>query len=239
MPQHARDLIKSLIARRKTTDPNFSVQKMCDDKNLPKSTVDKFLAGQTNDTSWSNVVAMVSYLGGSLDELAGIQRAAAADEAAQQLQQPQPAKQPDSEKSIRAEYPALALLVESYEKEIRRNADHHQAELDRIASQHADYLERFRRLNKESSDALLAQHTSAYDSLSIACQKALDEQKHHLHAAIHGRDVWRYVAIGLIIAFGLSVIGVSIYALWEFSDPYSGLTSIMLHRYGILPTPIP
>lgn len=239
LPQHARDLIKTLISRRKATDPNFSVQKMCDDKGLPKSTIDKFLAGQTNDTSWFNVVAMVSYLGGSLDELAGIQREAAMDEAAQQLQQASPSKPSDPDKSIRAEYPALALLVESYEKEIRRNADHHQAELDRTVAQHVDYLERFRRLNKESADSLVAQHTAAYTSLARACQEALEQQKDHLNSALRGRNVWRYVAIGLIIAFGLSVIGLSVYAVWEFSDPYTGFTASMLRRYGILPTPVP
>lgn len=239
LPQHARDLIKSLIARRKATDPNFSVQKMCDDKGLPKSTIDKFLAGQTNDTSWFNVVSMVSYLGGSLDELAGIQREASIDESARQPQQSPPAKPAESEKSISDEYSALAFLVESYEKEIHRNADRHQAELYRTVSQHVNYLERFRRLNKESADSLVAQHTAAYSALEIACQKALDQQKDHLNSALRSRKVWLYVAIGLIIAFCLSVIGLSIYALWEFSDPYSGLTSIVLQHYGILPTPVP
>lgn len=239
LPQHARDLIKTLISRRKATDPNFSVQKMCDDKGLPKSTIDKFLAGQTNDTSWFNVVAMVSYLGGSLDELAGIQREAAMDEAAQQLQQSLPSKPSDPDKSIRAEYSALVLLVDSYEKEIRRNTDHHQAELDRTVAQHVDYLERFLRLNKENVDSLVAQHTAAYASLARACQEAIDQQKDHLNSALRGRNVWRYVAIGLIIAFGISIIGLSVYAVWEFSDPFSGFTAAMLRRYGIVPTPMP
>lgn len=239
MSQHARDLIKTLISRRKATDPNFSVQKMCDDKGLPKSTIDKFLAGQTNDTSWFNVVSMVSYLGGSLDELAGIQREASMDESVQQIQHASSSNPTDPDKSIHAEYSVLALLVESFEKEIRSNADHHQAELDRTVAQHVDYLDRFRRLNKESADSLVAQHTAAYSSLASACQKALDQQKDHLNSALRSCKVWRYVAIGLIIAFGLSVIGLSVYAVLELSDPYSGLTSIMLHRYGILPTPVP
>lgn len=239
MSQHAADYIKLLISQRKASDPSFSVQKMCDDLNLPKSTIDKFLARQINDTAWSNVATMVCYLRGSLDYLAGIQREAAMDEAARQLQQASPSKPSDPDKSIRDEYPALAFLVDSYEKEIHRNADHHQAELDRTVTQHTDYLERFRRLNKENADSLVAQHTAAYSSLARACQEALEQQKDHLNSALRGRNVWRYVAIGLIIAFGLSVIGLSVYAVWEFSDPYTGFTAAMLRRYGIVPTPMP
>lgn len=71
MPQHAAQYIKTLLQQ---SNPRITVQKMCDDcPTLVKSTVDKFLAGQTTDTSWSNVMTMVKYLGGSLDKLAEIQ----------------------------------------------------------------------------------------------------------------------------------------------------------------------
>lgn len=71
MPQHAAQYIKTLLQQ---SNPRITVQKMCDDcPTLVKSTVDKFLAGQTTDTSWLNVMTMVKYLGGSLDKLAEIQ----------------------------------------------------------------------------------------------------------------------------------------------------------------------
>lgn len=76
MPQHAAPYIKTLLQQ---SNPRITVQKMCDDcPTLVKSTVDKFLAGQIADTSWSNVATMVRYLGGSLDELAEIRARSAA-----------------------------------------------------------------------------------------------------------------------------------------------------------------
>lgn len=225
LPQHARDLIKTLISRRKATDPNFSVQKMCDEKNLPKSTIDKFLAGQTNDTSWSNVVAMVSYLGGSLDELAGIQRQALKEEAAQDPK-PAPASAAPANDlpKARADHSSLDLLSQSHEKEIAR-----------LTTQHTDYLDRFRRLIDNDRTALVSQHTAAYTALAEACKETLKQQSAHLDSALRGRNSWRMVAIVLICV----LVAVGVYAVWEFSDPYSGLTSAMLHRYGILPTPVP
>lgn len=69
MPQHAAEYIRTLLAQR---SPRVSVQKMCEDCNLQKSTIDKFLSRQTFDTGWNNVMTMVKYLGGSLDHLAEI-----------------------------------------------------------------------------------------------------------------------------------------------------------------------
>lgn len=228
MPQHAADYIKSLINQRKTVDSTFSVQKMCDDLNLPKSTIDKFLARQTVDTSWNNVSLMVAYLGGSLDHLAGIQRAAALDDAAKQIQNDTAQK---DGKDVTAEHAALALLVESYEKEILRSADQHREEIDRIASQQTDYLDRFRRLIDQSRGALVEQHAAAYTSLSTAYTEAVTQLERHLKSAFRGRNAWRALAIVLL----LLLVSAGIYAVWEFSDIYSGITGVLLRRNGLIP----
>lgn len=41
--------------------------------NIPKSTLDKFLAGNTDNPSYANICSIVRVLGGSMDEMLGMQ----------------------------------------------------------------------------------------------------------------------------------------------------------------------
>lgn len=219
-PDTPQDYIKYLLKIR-----GISVQKMCDElyPTLSKSTIDKWLSFQTTETSFSNVKAMVKYLGGSLDYLAQIEAKADASSA--------PASPPpQEEKKIKADYPALALLVESYEKEIQRDAEHHKQEIDRIEKNHLDALERFRRLNTESRTIMIEQHKTATDNLIKANDKALLEQEKHLNAAIKGRNWWRILSLALIVSL-LVVVG---YAVFEFSSMESGITGYILRKNGII-----
>lgn len=219
-PDTPQDYIKYLLKIR-----GISVQKMCDElyPTLSKSTIDKWLSFQTTETSFSNVKAMVKYLGGSLDYLAQIEAKADASSA--------PASPPpQEEKKIKADYPALALLVESYEKEIQRDAEHHKQEIDRIEKNHLDALERFRRLNTESRTIMIEQYKTATDNLIKANDKALLEQEKHLNAAIKGRNWWRILSLALIVSL-LVVVG---YAVFEFSSMESGITGYILRKNGII-----
>ncbi len=219
-PETPQEYVKYLLKMR-----GITVQKMCDElyPALSKSTVDKWLSFQTTETSFSNVKAMVKYLGGSLDYLAQIE---AYSEPAS-VPSPPP---PQEEKKIKADYPALALLVESYEKEIHRNAEHHHQELERINQQQTDYLDRFRRVNEESRTIYLEQHKAATENLVKAYDKALLEQEKHLNAAIRGRNWWRGLSLVLIVAL-LFVVG---YAVFEFSSIESGITGYILRKHGII-----
>lgn len=238
MPQHPADYVKLLISQRKIEDPEFTVEKMCDDLDIPFSTFNKFLNKTTQDTRWSNVSLAVSYLGGSLDQLAGIQAKAIKQELMPQINE---AVQETTQKAIRAEYPALALLVESYEKEIHRNSDHHhsemervvsrhQSELDRINRQHEDYLNRFRRINEESRQIMLSQHAASVEHLVSAHADSLSEQRKHLDAAINGRNVWRRFAFVLLVV----LFACAVYVTWEFSNLYGGLTGHLLRQAGLI-----
>lgn len=215
MPQHASDYIKTLIAKRKLVDKNFSVQVMCDDLNLPKSTIDKFLTKQTSDTGWSNVSAMVVYLDGSLDELAGIQRKAL-NESYQQIvaDAPKPAPVPAS-----SDNPAVSLL-----------AEFHRQEVQRITDQHTTQLDRFRRLVDQSREALIAQHTTAFAHMQAMSDRALLEMERHRKSFEDGRDAWRKVAIVLMVAIVAGVI----YVTWEFSNLYGGVTGYLLRQAGLI-----
>lgn len=208
-PETPQEYIKYLLKIR-----GISVQKMCDDlyPKLSKSTVDKWLSFQTTETSFSNVKEMVKYLGGSLDYLAQIEAKADASDAPS-------APPPQEEKKIKADYPALALLVESHEKEIQR-----------IEKNHQDWLDRFRRLNEESRSILIDQNKTATDNLMKANDRALLEQEKHLNAAIKGRNWWRGLSLVLIVAL-LLVVG---YAVFEFSSMESGITGYILRKHGII-----
>lgn len=208
-PETPQEYIKYLLKIR-----GISVQKMCDDlyPKLSKSTVDKWLSFQTTETSFSNVKEMVKYLGGSLDYLAQIE--ANADSSSVPAAPP-----PQDEKKIKADYPALVLLVESHEKEIQR-----------IEKNHLDGLERFRRLNEETRTILIDQQKSALDNLIKANDKALLEQEKHLNSFIKGRNWWRALSLVLIAAL-LFVVG---YAVFEFSNIDSGITGYILRKHGII-----
>lgn len=199
MPAHAAEYIKTLMAK---ANPRVSVQKMCDDTGLPKSTIDKFLAGQTTDTGWNNVMVMVKYLGGSLDELAQIQV-----EAVQAPPAPSAALPPT------AEHQALAMLVTSYVEEIKR-----------INQTHDTILSRFKTRVDAERDALVKQHADAAAHIREVCDKAMIEQGKHLNAATKGRDFWRTLSCVLIALMVL----VTIYFVWEFSNFDKGLTGHFL-----------
>lgn len=215
LPQHASDYIKTLIAKRKLVDKNFSVQVMCDDLNLPKSTIDKFLTKQTSDTGWSNVSAMVVYLDGSLDELAGIQRKALT-ESYQQIvaDAPKPAPVPAS-----SDNPAVSLLAEFHKQEIQR-----------ITEQQTTQLDRFRRLVDQGREALIAQHTTESAHMQAMSERALLEMERHRKSFEEGRDAWRKFAIVLMVAL---VVGV-VYVIWEFSNLYGGVTGYLLRQAGLI-----
>ena len=51
---------------------NLSVQALSDLANVPKSTLDKVLSGQTENPQFSLIVSVVKALGGSLDEMYGL-----------------------------------------------------------------------------------------------------------------------------------------------------------------------
>lgn len=197
MPQHAAQYIKTLLAQH---NPRISVQKMCDDNALPKSTIDKFLAGQTSDTSWFNVMTMVKYLGGSLDQLADIQTTAVQNE---MKVNPTPA----------ADSTALHMIVESYRQEILRNEANHQ-----------DTLERFRRLNLEAREALVDQHKAESSHIREKCEDIVEQQKIILDKMEKGRNFWRILSCCLIALLVLVII----WLVWEFANFEDGLTGHFL-----------
>lgn len=204
MPAHAAEYIKKLLNQ---SNPRISVQKMCDDTNLPKSTIDKYLAGQTTDTGWNNVVTMVKYLGGSLDELAQIQVNAV------ESSTPPPVAAPSAESHRTAEHQALALLVKSYVEEI-----------ERINRTHDSILSRFKTRIDDERAALVDQHKAACVHIRELCDGAMREQGRHLEAAIKGRDFWRTLSCVLIGVLVLAII----YFIWEFSNFDQGLTGHFL-----------
>lgn len=214
MPQHASDYIKTLIAQQKLVDKNFSVQLMCDELNLPKSTVDKFLSKQTTDTSWSNVMAMVGYLGGSLDELAGIQA-----RAVKESRQEAPEKPAVSSPSSASFDQTIALL----------NAAHQQ-ELQRLSEQQSNQLDRFRRLIDQGRDALVAQHTSESAHMHDVCELAMKESEKHRASFEKGRNSWRKVALVLMVVLVLFFV----YVIWEFANIYDGVTGYILRQIGLI-----
>lgn len=217
LPQHASDYIKTLIAKRKLVDKNFSVQVMCDDLNLPKSTIDKFLTKQTSDTGWSNVSAMVVYLDGSLDELAGIQRKALS-ESYQQIMA-EATKPVPSPPVSSATDPTVSLIM-----------DFHRQEVQRLADQHATQLDRFRRLVDQGREALIAQHTTESAHMQAMSERALLEMERHRKSFEEGRDAWRKFAIVLMVVL---VVGVA-YVTWEFSNLYGGVTGYLLRQAGLI-----
>lgn len=216
MPLHASDYIKTLISKRKLVDKNFSVQVMCDDLNLPKSTIDKFLTKQTNDTGWSNVASMVVYLDGSLDELAGIQRKAL-NESYQQIVADSPKPLPVSAPA--SGDPTVSLIM-----------DFHRQELQRLADQHASQLDRFRRLVDQGREALISQHTTESAHMQAMSERALLEMERHRKSFEDGRDAWRKIAIVLLFFLVAGVV----YITWDFSNLYSGITGYLLRQAGLI-----
>ena len=222
MPLHAADFIKTLITKRKLVDKNFSVQLMCDDLNLPKSTIDKFLSKQTTDTSWNNVAAMVSYLGGSLDELAGIQRKTL-DAISAQFEEVKPLSPPAPAPSvpIPSDQNALSILMESHKQEIQR-----------ITDQQTTQLDRFRRLIDQGREALIAQHTTESAHMQAVCQSAIEQIERHRKSFEEGRNSWRLLAL----VFLCLLVAGAVYLVWEFSNLYGGFTGYLLRQAGLIST---
>lgn len=235
-PATPQDYIKYLLKYRGVT-----VQKMCEDlyPALSKSTVDKWLSFQTTETSFSNVKAMVKYLGGSLDYLAQIE--AASDSASSASSAPAALPVPADGKKAHDDYPALRLLVESYEKEIIRTSEQHQQEIGRVSAVHEKYLAHVVELVETGRQALIAQHTATVQHMREACDSAVahtrelcasavDEKQQHLNSFRGGRDFWRVCAV---VGFGL-VIGIVIWLVWEFSNLNLGLTGHLLRQAGLI-----
>lgn len=129
MKQHPNEYVKNLINRRKLVDPSYTVQKLADDTNIAKSTIDKFLAGQTS-TSFENIVLMVESLGGSLDELAGLSHSTASTD------------------------DTINALVDSYKGEVERNALSNVQLLDRFRRVHEESRELLIEQNRQTVEAL-------------------------------------------------------------------------------------
>lgn len=217
----------------------ISVQKMCDElyPALSKSTVDKWLSFQTTETSFSNVKAMVKYLGGSLDYLAQIEASAQPEPA------PAPAVPEEAKKSF-SSHPSMELanfLVESYEKEIRRNAEHHQQEIQRVTAVHEKYLADVTSLVETGRQALITQHAAAIQHTkdmnhsTIAhvrelCDAAVLEKQKHLESFKGGRDFWR----GCAVVLAGVVLAMAIWLVWEFSNLDLGLTGYLLREAGLI-----
>lgn len=233
-PETPQEYIKYLLKMR-----GISVQKMCDDlyPALSKSTVDKWLSFQTTETSFSNVKAMVKYLGGSLDYLAQIEASA----------QPEPAPAPavpEEAKKAFSSHPSMELanfLVESYEKEIRRNAEHHQQEIQRVTDVHERYLSDVVSLVETGRQALITQHNSTVKHMQESCDSAIahtkalcdsivQQKQEHLDSFKAGRNVWRTLALFAIGA----VTVLAVWLVWEFSNLDLGLTGHLLRQAGLI-----
>lgn len=219
-PETPQEYIKYLLKIR-----GISVQKMCDDlyPKLSKSTVDKWLSFQTTETSFSNVKEMVKYLGGSLDYLAQIE--AKADSSSAPSVPP-----PQDEKKIKADYPALALLAESYEKEIHRMAEQHQQETQRISSVQEKYLAHVVDLVETGRQALITQHASAIQHIKELCDSSVKEKQDHLESFRSGRNFWRAFAVAMS---GVALL-MAVWLIWEFSNLDLGLTGYLLREAGLI-----
>lgn len=241
MPQHGADYIKTLVEKRKTEDPSFTIAKMCEECGTPKSTCDKYLAKQTSDTSWNNVANWVMYLGGSLDVLAGIQAVAVKAEVKEEVMEEVTEKVSEQVKEeveedvkeavrLRSQYPALALLVESYEKEIKRISDTNDEFATRISNQHEKDLDRMQEINKDALFSLAEQHCKESQHIVDMANESEKRIFKHLRAMEKGRNAWRGLSIALLIL----LIASAIYAVWEFSNLYAGITGYMLEQSGLI-----
>lgn len=217
MPSSPQEYVKYLLKMR-----GYTVQKLCDETGLVKSTMDKWLAGQTMDTSYSNVETAVKKLGGSLDYLAQIE----SDD------KPAPPV-PKEAKETFSSPPSKELsnfLVESHEKEIRRISEQHQQEIQRIT----DLVETDRQA-LISQHASAIQHTSEMNQNTIATVRelydaAVMEKQRHLESLRGGRDFWRVLSIIFICA----CFAIIIWLVWEFSNLARGLTGYLLREAGII-----
>lgn len=241
MPQHGADYIKTLVEKRKTEDPSFTIAKMCEECGTPKSTCDKYLAKLTSDTSWNNVAKWVMYLGGSLDVLAGIQAVAVKDEVKEELMEEVTEKVSEQVKEeveedvkeavrLRSQYPALVLLVESYEKEIKRISDTNDAHSNQIAEQHEKDLDRMQEINKEALFSMAEQHSTANQHIIDMSKESEKRISMHLQAMEKGRNAWRGLSITLLFL----LVAAAIYAVWEFSNLYVGITGYLLEQSGLI-----
>lgn len=52
---------------------NFTLQRLADESGIPQSTISRVLSGQTDNPTFQTIAVLVKTMGGSLDELAGIQ----------------------------------------------------------------------------------------------------------------------------------------------------------------------
>lgn len=214
MPESTQEYVKYLLKTR-----GYSVQKLCDETGLSKSTMDKFLAGQTYDTSFTNVKKAVKHLGGSLDYLAQI----AAEEDA-----PAPAKPQDKPRT--QDLSALPFLVESYEKEIDRINANHEKEVQRVSAVHEKYLAHVVELVETGRQALISQHTAAISHAKEICDTAISETRQHLDSFRRGRNVWRGVSLALVVIMFV----VAGWLVWEFSNLSTGLTGYLLRQAGLI-----
>lgn len=212
--QTPQEYVRSLMKMR-----GITVQKMCDDTGLIKSTLDKWFAGQTADTSFSNVMIMVKYLGGSLDYLAQIVAAS---------HPPQPKANYGG--AVRVEYPALDRLVESYEKEIARNEANHHRELERLTQSNSKYIDHILALFETGRQALIKQHTSAIEHERALCESSISDMDKHLQSLRGGRNAWRGIALGACSV----LLVVIVWLVWEFSNLSSGLTGQLLRNAGMI-----
>ena len=233
MPSSPQEYVKYLLKMR-----GYTVQKLCDETGLVKSTMDKWLAYQTQDTSYTNVQTAVKKLGGSLNYLAQIEESEPDPAPA-----PAPAVPEEAKKSF-SSHPSMELanfLVESYEKEIRRNAEHHQQEIQRVTDVHEKYLADVVSLVETGRQALITQHNSTVQHMTATCDNSIShikelcdgivKEKHdHLKSFEKGRDFWR----GCAVFLGGVVIGMAIWLVWEFSNLDLGLTGYLLRQSGII-----
>lgn len=230
MPATPQEYVKYLLKMR-----GYTVQRLCDETGLVKSTMDKWLAGQTMDTSYTNVQTAVKKLGGSLNYLAQIENDS----------EPEPAPPVAKEaKETFSSNPSMELanfLVESYEKEIRRNAEHHQLEIQRVTAVHEKYLADVTSLVETGRQALITQHAAAIQHTkdmnhsTIAhvrelCDAAVLEKQKHLESFKGGRDFWR----GCAVVLAGVVLAMAIWLVWEFSNLDLGLTGYLLREAGLI-----
>lgn len=233
MPSSPQEYVKYLLKMR-----GYTVQRLCDETGLVKSTMDKWLAYQTQDTSYTNVQTAVKKLGGSLNYLAQIEES-----------EPDPAPSPapavpEEAKNAFFNQPSMELanfLVDSYEKEIRRNSEHHQLEIKRVIDVHERYLADVVSLVETGRQALIAQHTSTVKHMQESCESSIthtkalcdsivQQKQEHLESFESGRNVWRTLALFAIGA----VTVLAVWLVWEFSNLDLGLTGHLLRQAGLI-----
>lgn len=123
---------------------------------------------------------------------------------------------------------------EAYERQIT-----HHVEMRTIAKQ--NYDDTIRRLeenytsNRDYLQTELRELRQANDKLqerAVAAESDRKESETRRHQTFWGMLI-------VIIILVLAVVGLASYIIWEFSNPFAGITEILLRFYGITPTPSP